>query len=82
MGKKLTLGESLKRADWPWSIFDRGGQELGRGETVKAAIRRIERSEGRYGHRPFLVIRNRTTSEKWERRGGSWFKIEEAGGHA
>lgn len=77
MGRKLTLGESLGR-DWPWSIFDRAGHELGRGKTVKAAIRRLERSEGRYGHREWRLIRNRNTDARWERRNGSWFPIEDA----
>lgn len=79
---RVTAGESLHRADWLWSIFDRTGRELARGSDRVTAINRTERAEGRGRHRDFLVCRQRHSGERWERRGGSWFPIDKGKGQA
>lgn len=56
----------------PWKLFV-GGTYWGRYRTRRAAVGAVER--------PFVggivQVRHERTGERWERRGGSWFKSAE-----
>lgn len=73
MPHRVSATDSLGRDDWPWVLFDKGGQAVCRGATRLEAQRRAERAEGRYAHRQFLIVKNRASGEEWVRLSGSWY---------
>lgn len=76
MPRAVSALDSLGRTQWPWIVFDYGGQAQARGPTRLGAIRRAERAEGRYAHRRFLICKNRATHERWVRLNGSWYRSQ------
>lgn len=61
----------MMAANNPWSAWLGGVRSGGRANTRQVAMNRLDR--------PFrpgnAMVLNHKTGERWERRGGSWFKV-------
>ena len=58
----------------PWILYAPSGRPVGRRRSLKAAQNHFDRP---YQHGN-VAVQHDGTGERWERRGGSWFKAADA----